>query len=209
MSELNINSPKSNDINPSKGIVFNIVKQNLSNFVYDKLANLKVTNYKPGDQAIATSLIGTPVYSNLFIQSGSTQDPTNGRIVNYPSLRIDSAIMQVEGGKDYIKTEIQGRDGSVKEFISNKDYQINVTGFLISSVPNLTPVEEKNSLISISNAKTSISIVSSFLIDFGIYNMVIDTFRVEEKQGYRNIIPFSMTCTSDLPYDLEIEQENQ
>jgi hypothetical protein len=187
-------------------MAFRIIKDNVVDAVYTRLNKIEASTYEP-DQAIATSYLGTPIYSNLQINNGQFQDPATGEIIKYSGLRVDSALFVVNGDKNIVMTEIQGRDGSIKELVSNKDYQVQISGYLISNQINVAPIAEKNTLIKICNAKSSVEVVSSFLNDFGIFNLVIQSFQIEEIQGKRSIIGFSLSCVSDLPYDLEIEQE--
>lgn len=186
-------------------MAFRLIKDNVVDVVYTKLNRIDASTYEP-DQAIATSYLGTPIYSNLQINNGQFKDPVTGEVTKYGGLRVDSALFQVSGDKNIVITEVQGRDGSIKELISNKDYQVQISGYLISHQINVAPIAEKNTLIRICNAKTSVEVVSSFLNDFGIYNLVIQSYQISEVQGKRSIIEFSLTCVSDQPYDLEIEQ---
>ena len=42
--------------------------------------------------------------------------------------------MEISNTRNIVKTDIQGRDGSVKEFINNGDYQISIKGILSNDV---------------------------------------------------------------------------
>lgn len=187
-------------------MAFRIIKDNLADIVYTNINRLNDSIYEP-DEAIATSYLGTPIYSNLQIQAGQYQDPVSGDIVKYEGLRIDSVLFTVNREKNMVITEIQGRDGSIKELIANKDFSIQISGYLISNQINVAPISEKNALIKICNAKTSVEVVSGFLNDFGIYNMVIQNYSITETQGKRSVTEFSLNCLSDIPYDLELQEE--
>jgi hypothetical protein len=187
-------------------MAFRIVKDNLVDVVYTGVNRIGASTYEP-DEAIATSYLGTPIYSNLEIQNGQFKDVTTGDIVKYEGLRIDSVLFTVSREKNMVVTEIQGRDGSIKELIANKDYTIQINGFLVSNKVNTAPINEKNALIKICNAKASIEVISSFLNDFGIYNMVIQNYSLAESQGKRSTIEFTLSCLSDTPFDLELQSE--
>lgn len=183
-----------------------IIKDNVIHEIYARLNKIRPSVYEP-DQAIATSYLGTPVYSNLQINGGQFQDPVTGEIIEFEGIIIDSVVFEVSGEKNIVSTDIQGRDGSVKELIALKDRSINIVGYLVSNQINVAPIELKNTMIKICDAKTSVEVVSSFLNDFGIFNIVIDKHSISEVQGKRSILQFSLQCVSDLPYDLEIEKE--
>lgn len=189
-------------------MAWRILKDNIVDVIYTGVNKIQPAEYTP-DEAIATSYLGTPVYSNLVINNGQWIDPVYGQTVKYNGLRVDSAIIQVSGEKNIVMTEIQGRNGTIKELINNRDYQIQIAGYLISHQINVAPIEEKNVLIKIFQAQSPVEVVSQFLNDFGIYNMVIQACQISEEQGHRSRIPFTLTCISDIPYDLEIVQEQE
>jgi hypothetical protein len=185
---------------------FRIIKDNLVDVVYTNINRISASTYEP-DEAIATSYLGTPIFSNLHIQGGQFKDPVTGDIIEYEGLRIDSVLFTVNREKNMVITDIQGRDGSIKELIANKDFTIQISGYLLSNKINVAPVNEKNALIKICDAKTSIEVVSNFLNDFGIYNIVIQNYSIAEVQGKRSVIEFNLNCLSDIPYDLELQQD--
>lgn len=187
-------------------MAFRIIKDNLVEIAYTNVNRVSPSTYEP-DEQIAISLLGTPVYSNLVINKGQYQDVVTGEIIRFEGIRIDSVLFNVSREKNIVSTEIQGRDGSIKELIASKDYQINISGYLVSNQINVAPIELKNTLIQICNAKIAVEVVSSFLNDFGIYSMVIQSYQMAEVQGKRSLIEFSLSCLSDLPFDLEINQE--
>lgn len=185
-----------------------IIRDNLADYLYRESNRVAPSIYEP-DQAVATSYLGTPIYSNLIINDGQYQDVVTGDIIKYEGIRIDTALFTVSGEKNIVITDIQGRDGSIKELIATKDYVIQIQGLLVSNKINVAPLAAKNTLIKICNAKSSVEVVSSFLNDFGIYNIIIQSYSIVEVQGKRNSIAFSLNCLSDIPYDLEIIKEQQ
>ena len=49
-------------------------------------------------------------------------------------MKILCAVIEISNTRNIVKTEIQGRDGTVKEFINNGDYQISIKGILSNDV---------------------------------------------------------------------------
>lgn len=161
----------------------------------------------PEDAPIATSMLGTPVYSNLiFLADGSgvgnptTLDPDAGKT----DLRIDTVLITVNMAKNIVKTPIQGRDGTVKEYISDGDYIINVVGAIVSPYSLVYPREEVDLLIRYCQAKQSLAVSSFFLDLFGITNAVIDDYKFSEKLGTRNEQPFELSMSSDQPIEFKL-----
>lgn len=147
---------------------------------------------KPLDKG---SDLGTPVYSNLeFIDS-------NEKVL----LRIDTVLFVVTGTKNIIKTAIQGKIGTIKEYISQGDYSIKVSGSIVSLYPNYYPEEEVKILVGLLEQPNAIPIASNFLLLFGIKNIVIDPeFTISEKLGSRNDVPFEFSAVSDNPEEFEL-----
>ena len=102
-----------------------------------------------------------------------------------------------------VKEKIQGRDGTVKEYISNGDYVISCQGVL-SNKDNTLPEDQARALNEIFNVPQSVQIVSLFLNNvFEIFDVVIESPTVAISEGKRNSIPFSFTAISDVPITFE------
>jgi hypothetical protein len=63
------------------------------------------------------SKLGTVVYSNIIFNAGVILDE-NGVADNWLDFRIDDVLLSVSQSKKIVTTEIQGRDGTVKEYLS-------------------------------------------------------------------------------------------
>ena len=160
-----------------------------------------VSNESP-DKASRNSYFGTPVFSNLQIEpfeyetlQGETISIKNGIIV-------DTVLMSVTQSKNIVSTPIQGRNGTVKEYISDGDFQIDISGFIMSESNNY-PETDVNELIQICRAPVPIRFVSEFLQWFDINDMVITSFTMPQTEGLRNGQQFTLTCVSDTPVELD------
>lgn len=160
-----------------------------------------------GDPAIATSMLGTPIYSNLTFLSEevdvgnpTTVDPNAGK----KDLRIDTVLFIVTQPKNIVKTPIFGRNGTVKEFISDGDYLINITGAIVSPEPTTFPIDDVDLFIRYMTLQTQLPVASFFLDLFGIHSIVIEEYEVGEKVGTRNEVPFTIRALSDEPLEFEL-----
>ena len=170
------------------------------------LQGLKINTYKPTgsevqDAASATSYLGTPVFSNLVIHGGS-YITDSGQSITYPELRIDTVLMDVMQSKNIIITELQGRDTAVKEYISKRDYEINIKGVIQGQGNGIYPEDDIKKLIQIFDVNDTIAITSTYLNRLGIYNIVIKGFTLNQPEAYYNLQPFNITAISDLPLQL-------
>lgn len=154
----------------------------------------------PEDEPIYTSYLGTPVYSNLIFSSDGVDvgnptslDPDNGK----QDLRIDTVLFDVSMTKNIKVTDIQGRNGTIKEYISDGDYMINIKGAIVSPYPLVFPKEDVDLLIRYSKVSTEIKVFSFFLDLFSITDIVIKEFKLSEKLGHRNQVDFEINALSD------------
>jgi hypothetical protein len=159
----------------------------------------------PADQedvALYESLMGTPVFSTLEfpIADALKSYSAVGQLALQKAgvaLRIDMAIITVTQTKRIIKTDIAGRDGSIKEFIGKGDYMIEITGAIVSPYPNLYPENEVKQLKRILDEPFVIPIAAGILNVLGIYSVAIEDYKIREMEGSRNMVPFTISCSSD------------
>ena len=69
------------------------------------------------------SMLGTPVFADMILQNDS-----KGSL----KLQLLWVLLEVTQTKIIIKTPVQGRNGTVKEYISDGDYIVNIRGGLFS-----------------------------------------------------------------------------
>lgn len=155
------------------------------------------------DEIIAQSLLNTPVYDNLVFEGGTYTD-LKGNEIEYPELRIDNVLIEVSQRKNIVKTQIQGRDGTIKELISMGDYEISIRGILQNfekSEQALYPVELATNLRKICESTQSLHVLSKFLSEvFDVGYIVIDSFSIPQVEGIRNLQPFTISALSDVEY---------
>jgi hypothetical protein len=174
-------------------------------------------NTQEGDTPIKSSYyLGTPVFANIdFI--GGTYINMAGEAIEYlggenGGFAIDSVLVSVGQSKNIVTTAIQGRNGTVKEYISDGDYKITIRGVLTSATNrngDYYPVEEVKKLMEICKVNASVKIASRFLNDiFGVYNIVIESYVFPQEEGQYNTQLFSIDCISDDPIELTIQQDS-
>ncbi len=152
----------------------------------------------PIDEVIRTTYLGTPVFSNLIFDA-EPDTPENF------ALEIDTVLMTVDMTKNVVKTPLQGRDGTVKEYISDGDYLIDIRGEIVSEQPNVYPKDLVTRLVNLCRVKHQLNVSSFFLQLFSVSAIVVEKFNVEEKLGSRNSVPFSIQASSDTPIELQLK----
>jgi len=155
------------------------------------------------DKEVSISKLGTPVFSNLSVQGSSYTK--NGQTFNFDNLQIDTVLFQVTNKKNIVSTAVQGRDGTIKEYISDGDADINIKGVL--TAPNNTfPLDEFRALIKTMKAPVPLKVNSWYLNELGIYNIVVTEFDLIQEPGKYSQQAFNIMALSDTPIELNISK---
>lgn len=159
---------------------------------------------------VATSYLGTPVFSNIDFIEGSYRSLEDEQI-DYlqggenPGLTVDTVLMSVNQRRNIITTPIQGRNGTVKEYISDGDFDVSIRGAIVDPSPQRYPEEDVLKLMEVLRVQNNIEIASRYLNDvFGISNLVITDYSLPQVEGVQNIQFFQINCISDDPIELSI-----
>ncbi len=175
-----------------------------------RILTMREIEPEQADESNFVSQLGTPVYSNLEFLKTSGTSADNSQAVGEQRgnsqvlLRIDTVLMVVTQTKEIIRTAIQGRNGTVKEYISDGDFYINIQGAIMSNYPLVYPKEDVELFIEIMGLKKAIPIASMFLDMFSIQNMVVENYSIAEKLGSRNEVPFQINALSDYPIEFKL-----
>lgn len=177
------------------------------------------------EEADAISYLGTPIL-DPFTFNGSNffelDDIKGQNPIPFPDekgadglgLTIPNVIIEVNQSKNIITTPIQGRDGTVKEFISRGDYVITLSGIIngkmdeetgeVRDIGNVYPEDDVNKLITICEVPDSLDVTSTFL---GMFlkedsRVVITDYNIPQQVGVRNFQTFQINMLSDTPINL-------
>lgn len=157
-----------------------------------------------------TSRFDTPVRNYLLINGGTYKALNrDGEVVDkaYPTLFIDSAIINVGMKKNIELSAVNGRNGTRKEYISDGDFTIDIDGVLSTDWGTQYPHEDMNSLREILSSPEELTVISPQLSRLGITNIVVDAFNFPQQAGFYNTQEFSIRALSHEPGDLFIESK--
>lgn len=140
------------------------------------------------------SMLGTPVFADLILQNDK-----KGSL----KLQLLWALVEVNMQKNIVKTAVQGRDGTVKEYVSDGDYQVTIRGGLFSSFSYAYPKEDMQTLLSLLALKTPLTVISEYLLQFNIYELVVEDYSFSQKEGVQNVQLFEIKTVSDYPIELK------
>jgi hypothetical protein len=118
-------------------------------------------------------------------------------------ITLDTVLVEISASKNIIQTAINGVSGTVKEYISNGDYEITFSGALVSSGKGY-PFEMVQTLQDIMKAPVAIEVESELLSLFNIFNIVVKSSSFPSREGYTNTQLFSFSALSDEPVELKL-----
>lgn len=148
-------------------------------------------------QARALSILGTPIYEQITFKNK-----------DFEYTLPDWPLIDIAGANIIVKTPINKRKGTVKEYINEDDYQVNIRGILINYYSDEYPYDLLEEFQQIFKKKEALQVTSPVLNILDIHNLVIENVRYPEVEGFNHIQPFVLQCLSDEPIELEIKSAN-
>ena len=137
-----------------------------------------------------------PICFPVTIQGGKYRDE-EGREVTFDSIRLDTVLLTISQSKNIVTTQIQGRNGTVKEYIGMGDYNISIQG-IITGTNGVYPIDAVSNLKKILVASVPLAVNSWYLQNLDIDSVVVNDFTLNQVAGGYSYQPFVITCLSDL-----------
>ena len=146
-----------------------------------------------------SSLLGTPVFSQLkFTDTTDSRDilaTTTENIEHY--FPIDTCLFTVSQEKNIVKTAIQGRNGTIKEYIGDGDYSISIKG-IITGFNKIYPQNEVMNLLLFLQQPKELAIEVPYLNElFGITHLVVESYELPQEEGGQSYQSFTINAVSD------------
>lgn len=166
---------------------------NAKPIVYDQqqIAVIEDANY------IGTSVLDTPIFETLAIKH-----PETGELIYFE----DAPLMEISLKKNIVKSEVNKRPGTVKEYINRDDYQVGIKGLLCNHTGAGLPHDKMQALNEILVAGVALEIESILLNALGIYNLVVEDFKFMPNQDFANVAPYTWRAISDDPIELDLDK---
>ena len=153
------------------------------------------------------STLGTPVF--IDVTFGDSKNPTvykdlkTGNDVQLPVMTFQAILCSVVFPRNIVKTEIQGRNGTVKEYIGEGDATLSFRG-IITGLNGQYPSGEVAQLRTLSLAPVPVPVISEFLNNLDIYTVVFEDRSFEQDEGGYSYQTFSLNAISDTPQELKL-----
>lgn len=115
--------------------------------------------------------------------------------------------------KNIVTTALQGKNGTIKEYINNDDYQITLEAAVDNYLGNETsdarfdyPKDKVSELIKMLQTPDELNISSVFLSLFKIESVVVKEFSMTQ-ETHSNRQSISIQLLSDEPYEIKLKNE--
>ena len=151
---------------------------------------------------LGLSQLGTPVWDRVTFGKVEYIDRNGNPAVTQP-MTFESILISVTFPRNIVKTAIQGRDGTVKEYIGEGDANITFRG-VICGKNGQRPTDEVSLLVGIVQSPVSIPVSSKYLQELGIYSIVFEDRSFEQQEGGYSYQTFTLNAVSDTPQELLI-----
>jgi hypothetical protein len=157
-------------------------------------ANTEVRGYQATE--LKKSRLGTLIYESLELYNDNDE-----LVYQFPDAVL---VVLAERPKVIVKTPIQGKDSTVKEYIGMDDWHLTITGALINPSSKDFPEDLVSDLRAVYEQKIAFKIQGSSLCALNIYNIVLEDLKFERRPGYPSTALFTIKACSDEPIELEI-----
>lgn len=149
-----------------------------------------------GPESQPVSYLGTPVFADVrFPSAGGGQ-----------GLSLQTVLVEVAQTKNIVKTAVQGRNGTQKEYVADGDYEISIRGAVVGPDGSF-PRNDVRTLIQLLQQPSAIEVVADYLRFFDIYSIVVESFRFFQQEGMENMQFFEITAASDEPIELITDED--
>ena len=156
------------------------------------------------DPALTTlSQLGTPIWDKVKF-GAVNYTLADGTERTSPAIEFEAILISVAFPRNIVKTPIQGRDGTVKEYIGEGDAQISFRG-IITGKNGHYPIDEVAILKDVIKSPVPIPVMCRFLQNLDIHSVVFEDRNLEQEEGGYSYQVFSLNAISDTPQELLIQ----
>lgn len=161
---------------------------------------------------------GQPIFDEFTFLADSVNKLTyempneygKNSIIIIAPFTFETALIEINQTKNIVKTSISGLNGTVKEYMSNGDFIINLKGVIVGDIANQRPDRnDLNALVAFLNAPLTIPISCSFCDELKISSVVIESYRLGQREGARNVIDIDINMVSDSTIQLSVSAEQK
>ena len=146
--------------------------------------------------SVGISDLGTLMYDNLKLTIKEEGE-------NDTTLTLNSIQFIVSQSRNIVKTQISGRNGTIKEYNNDGDFIIRCAAKLTNTDGRLFPEDDLNSFVRIAKSESEIDVISRILNDnFRIDTVVIEDYTVSPSTGASDV-RLDFVMLSETPFDVK------
>jgi len=163
---------------------------------------IDVDAFLNSNDPIAQSPLGTPVFTNIIFKGATYKDAITLRPYSFSDIEFQTVLLTVSQAKKIVKTEIQGRNGTVKEYIGMDDYHITVNA-IINGANYTYPWAQVNAVKQMLDAPVPIIVECKYLNGLGVNTVVVESYQIGQEEGKYSQQKITINCISDTPILLQ------
>lgn len=174
-----------------------------------RLYNVPIISYDEfdaltdGDSDRGYSDFGLPTFDVLIFNELKYTSHKEKKDITVPQLEMGIALIDINQSKNIVMTQVQGRNGTIKEYVSDGDYSITIKGVMVGLGQDVYPEEKIKLLRDFLNAPVPISVSSTILNRFNITDIVVNNYSIDQTEGMRNVVPFEIQAVSETPFEIK------
>jgi hypothetical protein len=153
------------------------------------------------------SALGTPIIEPVTLvipgkdSAYMAADDNGVRLPLPPATMIDFSR-----AKRIVQTEVQGRDGSVKELIGMSDWMLRIRGVIVGDGYDY-PYREVGRLRDFFEYGGVVQVEARICETLGIREAVMTNLDLPRLEGFVNMQPFTLELMADLAVELELKED--
>ena len=128
-----------------------------------------------------------------------------GKTQSADEMKMEEAICSISRAKHIVKTQLTGLDGTIKEYINNGDYDINISVGLVAIedgvITDQYPADGIRAIKELLDHNEPLFVNSEFLQLFDITKIVITDYAIQQ-MTHSNRQVISIKALSDEDYEL-------
>ena len=167
------------------------------------------------------SYLNTPVYGSFIFGDLKNKGSNNyidqfGETKSYTPLKFHECTFRVSQTKNIVTTTLQGFNGTIKEYVSDGDFEIAIDGVLSGIYNTSTGTFESSSLYPLDYVQTlvralripsSIPISNNILSQvFNITDVVVTSYTFPRDTAGMNYQRFQLNLISDRPVEIVLSE---
>lgn len=166
------------------------------NYMLDESDAAAVAQNSDGRDAQISSWLGTPIWADVRLFPPGRED-----------LILETVLLTVSARNNIVSTPVQGRRGTIKEYINAGDFDVNIKGAIVGRFRGVYPETLVRDLLSVLKQEASIRIVSDYLRMFDVYELAVTDYSFPQNEGFQNVQLFEINALSDDPVELILEED--